>query len=334
MRLLQIGMGGWGRDWASTVVPAVPEVKPVGYVDTSPASLTTLVDQGLAAKSLCFSSPDEAIVATSPDAVLVTANLPGHVPGVRAALDAGLPVLVEKPFAASVQEAREVVDLAAERGLTLMVSQNYRFHPAVHAVRELTREGSLGTLNAISVDFRRTTAKRPAPVGRPVLSDPLLGDMAIHHFDLIRAVTGANAREVVCRTWHPDGYGYGGPPAGAALITLENDLVVSYRGSWISSGPVTAWAGEWRMDFEHAEVTWTSRPDGSEGVTESVLVDGRPVTLPEPALTDRAGSLSEFVTAVRDDREPETSGRDNLASLAVTYAAIESAQTGAPVTID
>lgn len=339
MRLLQVGMGGWGRDWASTVVPAVPEVEPVGYVDTAPESLTTLVESGLAADAMCFSSTAEAIAATSPDAVLVTASLPGHVPAVRAALEAGLHVLVEKPLAPSMKEARAIVELAAERKLTMMVSQNYRFQPAVRAVRKIVREGVLGPLNSITIDFRRASAKRTAPTGRPLMTDPLLGDMSIHHFDLVRAITGLEAHDIVCRTWHPDGYGYGGPPAGAALITLQDGLVVSYRGSWVSSGAVTAWAGEWRMEFERGEVWWTSRPDGSEpGVVESVRLrsDGvgdRAVPLPQLPRTDRAGCLTEFEASVRKGRTPETAGRDNLGSLAMTYAAIESARTGVPVTL-
>lgn len=339
MRLLQIGMGGWGRDWAATVVPQVGEVKAVGYVDVLPEMLTAVVEASIAPRELCFTTIDEAVRATSPDAVLVTANLPGHVPSARAALEAGLPVLVEKPLAPSVDEALALVEFAEGRGLTLMVSQNYRFQPAVHAVREIVAAGELGGLVSVEVDFRRSSVRRAAPTGKPALTDPLLGDMSIHHFDLMRAVTGLDAREVYCRTWHPDGYGYAGAPAGAALITLQDGPVVSYRGSWVSSGPVTAWGGEWRMDFEYGEVWWTSRPDGSErGVVESVRVrtldDGeRPVSLPQLARTDRAGSLTEFARSVRDDRQPETSGRDNLSSLAITYAAIESARTSRPVTL-
>jgi predicted dehydrogenase len=332
-------MGGWGRDWAATVVPEVSAVKAVGYVDTLAASLAAVVDAGIGRHDLCFTTIDEAIRATSPDAVLITANLPGHVPAARVALAAGLPVLVEKPFAPSMAEATALVEYAETRGLTLMVSQNYRFQPAVHAVREIVRAGTLGALESIAVDFRRAGVRRAIPTGQSTLTDPLLGDMSIHHFDLMRAVTGREPVQVYCRTWHPDGYGYGGPPAGAAVIAFRDGLVVSYRGSWISSGPVTAWGGEWRMEFEQGEVWWTSRPDGSEpGVVEEVRIrtngETRVMPLPELDATDRVGSLTEFAASVRDDRAPEPTGRDNLGSLAITYAAIESARTGAPVSLE
>lgn len=329
-------MGFFGRDWASEVIPPVPEVKVVGHVDTSPEALTTVVESGIAPASMCFTSLPEAMEATSPDAILVTASLPGHVPSTRAALEAGRHVLVEKPFAPSVAEALELVELAEARGSTLMVSQNYRHFPAVRAVRALVEAGELGTLHAVNVDFRRTPWPRSNQNqnqnrNRPPLTDPLLGDMSIHHFDLMRMLTGLEAREIVCRTWHPDGYGFAGPPSGAALLTFENDLVVSYRGNWISRGPQTAWAGEWSMEFEHGELWWTSRADRADrGVGDAVRLrstDGEVRELPLPRLdrTDRAGSLTEFQAAVRAGRTPETSGRDNLNSLAMTYAAIRSA---------
>jgi len=105
---------------------------------------------------------------------------------------------------------------------------------------------------------------------------------------------------------------------------------VSYRGSWISAGPITPWAGEWAMEFEGGQVAWTSRSD--RGVLNDRVVvrprRGRPRVVPLPSMdrVDRAGTLTEFATALREGREPETSGRDNLKTLAFTFASIESAK--------
>ena len=62
-----------------------------------------------------FTSLAAAIEAVDAEAVLVTANLPGHVPLALEALRAGKHVLLEKPFAPSLDEARKVVELAEER---------------------------------------------------------------------------------------------------------------------------------------------------------------------------------------------------------------------------
>jgi predicted dehydrogenase len=162
--------------------------------------------------------------------------------------------------------------------------------------------------------------------------------MAIHHFDLLRLVHGGEAHEVFCRVWNPSWSGFDGPPAGAAIIEFDRGVVVSYRGSWISRGPTTPWAGEWRMELEGGEIAWTSR--GDLGGDDADRVEIRPlgeavreIKLPHVAHIDRAGALVEFAAAIEDGREPECSGRENLGSLALMEAAVESATVGRPVAL-
>src|SRR5712691_5599057 len=155
LRLLQVGMGDWGRDWGWRIIPAVKAVKLVGCVDLRPEALALARSQVGIPADRCFTSLEAAIEATQPDAVLVTTLLPGHVPVVRAALEAGKHVLVEKPFARRVADARRLVELAARRKLVLMVSQNYRFFPDVREVARLVRERALGDLGQVWIEFRR-----------------------------------------------------------------------------------------------------------------------------------------------------------------------------------
>lgn len=341
MRVLQVGMGGWGRNWAIEVLPQVADVELVGCVDAVAESLILAQEQGIVAVEDCYDSLETALEAAAPDAVLVTTDLSGHVPVAREALEAGKHVLVEKPFAPSLVAATELVELAAARDLNLMVSQNYRFFPAVRAVQEIVRSGDLGALHTVNIDFRRFSAVgRKGRSPHHLLAEPLLSDMAIHHFDLLRAVLGREPRDVFCRTWNPPWSWFAGPPEGTAVISFEDDLTVSYRGSWLSPGPATPWAGEWRMEFERGEVAWTSRGDRSDGIQgEKVIVRplGRPeqlVRLPTTGPADRAGSLTEFAAAIGAGRVPESSGHDNLGSLALMHAAIAAAASSGPLTVE
>ncbi len=336
MRIIQVGLGGFGRDWAERVLPQVPEAEVVGTADVFAASRERAVAAGLTSAEDCYASVEEALEATDAEAVLVTASLVGHVPAARAALSAGRHVLVEKPFAPSVAEAKELIDLADAQNLTIAVSQNYRFFPAVQAVSRIVAEQTYGDLHAVALDFRQMSGADGVPGPHHALEEPLLVDMSIHHFDLIRFVLGREVTAVDLRTWDPAWSLFSGPSEGAGLIESGPELVTSYRASWVSSGLRTTWAGEWRMDFADAEVWWTSRGDGPEGWrSDEVRVrQGGTVTsltLPGVARVDRAGSLTEFLTAIREGREPSISGRDNLGSLATTYAAVESARTRQPV---
>lgn len=302
----------------------------VGYVDSDEAALELLRHKVPAASGLWFGTMQEAIDAGRPDAVLVTATLASHAPLIRASLEAGLHVLVEKPFAESVEMAAQLVELAAARRRVLMVSQNYRYFPAARAAAALVAEGALGELVQVSIDFRRNNVSPPKIRFRQHWdAQPLLVDMSVHHFDLLRLVLGREPDRMSCVTAGAGRGGFDGPPAAVASI-LFGDVPVSYRGSWISSGPITAWAGEWAMEFERGLATWTSR--GDEGVLNDRLAmrtrggRSRTVRLRDMERIDRAGSLTEFALAIRENRVPETSGRDNLGTLAMVEAAVESAR--------
>lgn len=331
-RLVQVGLGNWGRDWATRVLPQLPDVELAGCVDVHPASLAEARRAGVVEQSRCFTSLEDALGALEPEAVLVTTDLPAHVAAVATALEHGRHVLVEKPFAPTLDEARRLVALAAQRSLVLMVSQNYRFFPAVRAAQALVRERRLGELLHVELDFRRFSPPDPAGRrGHHGWAEPLLLDMSIHHFDLLRAVTGLEPTAVTCRTWNPPWAGYLDPPEGTATIELGEQIDVSYRGSWVTPDRPTPWAGEWRMEFERGELWWTSREDLQTASADVATVYDHAakrsaLPMPKLALLDRAGALRSFVDAVAGGVEPESSGRDNLASLALTHAAIESAR--------
>ncbi|HET9782556.1 MAG TPA: Gfo/Idh/MocA family oxidoreductase [Candidatus Dormibacteraeota bacterium] len=331
LRIVQVGVGDWGRDWAWRVFPAVPEVEPVAYVDSDPEAYDRLSRHlPSATRDQFFTSLREAVDAANPDAVVVTTTLASHGPLVQASLEAGLHVLVEKPFVESLASATELVALAGAKRLVLMVSQNYRFFPAPRMAAKLLQQGELGDLYAVAIDFRRNNASPPRARWRQHWDpQPLLVDMSVHHFDLLRFLFGREPDRILCTTTGAGRGGFDGPPAAFASIVF-GDVPVSYRGSWISAGPITPWAGEWTMEFERGEMAWTSR--GNEGVLDDRLATRirgartKNVKLPDMARIDRAGTLTEFVSAIREGREPETSGRDNVGTMAMVEAAVESAR--------
>ncbi|TMB79683.1 MAG: hypothetical protein E6J46_03310 [Chloroflexi bacterium] len=164
----------------------------------------------------------------------------------------------------------------------------------------------------------------------------MLVDMSIHHFDLLRLILGREPDRIFCEAWNPSWTSFTGPSVAVATIDFDG-VVVSYRASWVSAGPITPWAGEWSMEFEHGEVVWTSAAD-SDVKLDKVVVrprDGKPrtLTLPPVPRTGTWATLTEFAGAVRSGQEPETSGRNNLGTIALTAAVVESATLREPVTM-
>src|SRR5690606_36608838 len=116
-------------------------------------------------------------------------------------------------------------------------------------------------------------------------------------------------------------------PASATLtVTFESGTVVSYRGSWVSSGEPTTWSGDWHVECEDGEIYWTGRSGEDDAPYEVVEVRRRGAATETPPLVEmeqlgRSGVLTAFAEAIESGVEPETSGRRNLGTLALMEAA-------------
>ena len=331
VKIIQIGLGRWGADWARKVVPSVAGAEAVAYVDSAPAALARLQEEDGVSPQQCFASLDAALEAVECDLVLATLRTEAHYAMVCQALEAGCNVVVEKPFASTIAEAKKMVALAAEKDRLLMVSQNYRYYPAPILASELIAQQALGPLSTVGIDFRYH-----APTdghGYPEMPDPLLADMAIHHFDLMRLVLADEPRRVSAVTWNPAGSPFTHDCAAIVTVEFAKGTLVSYRGSWMSGGPRTPWAGEWSMDCAHGEIRWSSRDALARPGKSDVLTmrqygqEAVAPALPRLPYLDRAGSLAAAVEAIEtgtlSPRFP--TGADNLNSLALVAASVLSA---------
>lgn len=334
VKALQIGLGHWGFDWSKEVIPKVPTIEMVGYVDSNPEATERVKTELNVPDSLLFTNLEEAVSANSAELAICTLRTEAHYPVAKRCLELGLSVLVEKPFASTIAQGKELVEIAKANGRVLMVSQNYRFQPAPIAAAELIGAQKFGPVNLVSIDFRRHAPTQGYRYWD--MPDPLLADMSIHHFDLMRMVLGDNAKRVSCRTWNPPASPFGHHPIGVATLEFEKGTIVSYRGSWMSSGPVTPWAGEWTMDCSEGQIIWTSRDHfmGKAGPDRMSLrpLDGEaePVALGQLPYADRLGTLATIAKVIESGTIPArfSSGADNLQSLALVQATILSASRG------
>nr|WP_281372800.1 Gfo/Idh/MocA family oxidoreductase [Kineococcus aurantiacus] len=215
----------------------------------------------------------------------------------------------------------------------MQVSQNYRFYPGAQTARRLIAEGAVGDLSVVHVDFRRWDHDEPAGTYRHYqFPHPLIYDMAIHHFDLLRMTTGREAVSVYAKVTDPPWSRYTEEASAVLVVELEGGLVCSYRGSWVSRAPQTAWDGEWVFDGADGYLTLTGRGDDGPADDEVRLgLRGRaaePVELPTMELWGRSAGLRQFARAVRGGAAPDVTGRSNLGSVALMEAAARSAASG------
>jgi len=333
VKLVQVGLGGWGRDWVAEVLPRVPGIEMVGFVDADPAMRAIAAKRLGLDDAVLFGSLDDAVAEAKPEAALVVVPLAAHAAVTEAALRQGLHVLVEKPFTETLAEARALVALAERLGLHLMVNQNYRHFAAPRTFRRLVAEGELGHVASLAVDFWKLF---DANYRYFFLAEPLLSDMAIHHFDLMRFILQDEPVAVSAMSWSEPATPFEGRPAAACLVRFAQGAVVSYRGTWISRGPDTVWGADWRIDGSEQAALGTFRGNRGDRRGEdrvelyTTATQAVPAPLVATPFTDRAGALDGFAHWLRTGKPADglSTGRDNLGSLALMHAAIRSAGEG------
>jgi predicted dehydrogenase len=335
MRVLQVGAGGFGATWLRALSTLRGEAELVGLVDQAPPVLEKAGGLAGVPPPARFTDLDAALAADSADMALVVVPPEAHRPVATACLAAGLPVLVEKPLAGRWEDCLALTETADRAGRELAVSQNYRYRPVIETARQLVASGRLGSIGQAQVDFRLHHDFRGT--FRETMEHPLILDMAVHHFDLIRYITGLEPRSVAAHTWNPPWSQFAGDASAICLFTMDNGARVVYTASWHPRGQVTDWNCAWRIEgdrgylvLDRDEIRIYEGDDphnpGSPGEEEVVLL----VTLPR---SDQAAVLTDFAEAVRAGRPAPTTARDNLRSIEMVFAAVRAAETGAPMTL-
>lgn len=125
------------------------------------------------------------------DVVYVATPQTAHAANVRLALEAGKPVLCEKPFTVTAAEARDLVELARERGLFLMEAMWTRFLPHFRRIDELLRSGALGDVTTVVADHGQAIPADPGHrLQRPDLAGGALLDLGVYPVSLASYVLG------------------------------------------------------------------------------------------------------------------------------------------------
>jgi len=332
MRTVVVGAGGISNAWfpplkqENVLVAAVVDLNlenarnQVGKYELAAETSTDL------AAMLRKHRPDFVVDLTIPEA---------HCGVTCAALRAGFPVIGEKPMAASMAAARRMVRAADKRGKLYMVSQSRRWDAKHDVLQRSVLSGAIGTLTTMNCDFYIG-----AHFGgfRDEMPSPLILDMAIHHFDLARFFSAADPVAVYAKEFNPQGSWYKGDVAASCIFEMSNGLLFTYRGSWCAEGCHTSWNGDWRLIGDQGTLVYekdqTPRGQvvtGSEGFHRP-LAD---VPVPAQTLqyTGMHGALREMLEFLRTGKRPQTECHDNIKSLAMVFAAIESSAKGRRVPI-
>jgi myo-inositol 2-dehydrogenase/D-chiro-inositol 1-dehydrogenase len=172
----------------------------------------------------------EDILRSGPDAVVIATSTPAHAPLILASVEADIPAFCEKPIALGYDDTVEVVEAVESSGAVLQIGFQRRFDAGYAEARRLVESGELGTIYSVRL---ATHDPEPPPEEYIAASGGIFRDLHIHDFDVLRWLTGAEAREVYA-TGSVRGFDFfgahGDVDTSAALITMQDGTVAVLTG--------------------------------------------------------------------------------------------------------
>lgn len=304
-----IGAGFWGRNHARNL-KELQETRLIAVCDKDEARAKAIAELfGVEA----YTDSRKMLKRKDIEAVTVctwSTNLATEAMNV---LNAGKHVLVEKPMANSVQEARKIVELAKKKQRYLMVGFLMRFIPGVQRIKEAVEKGEIGTLVY-------ATARRVSEWPERIGDVGVVKDLAIHDIDITRYLFGGDPEEVYAK-------------AGSLRAKQYEDhaqIMLTFKG-----GKTAFIEANWLTPYKIRKLTVT----GSKAImtldyiTQEITIETSGQTLApryevkEPLKLE----LQHFANSILNDKEPIITGADGLKAVQVAEAVLKSAQRGTAI---
>lgn len=327
-RLIQVGLGDFGRRWLA-VVNSHPSWEYAAIATRNPHVRSECAEQCGLPDDRRFETLDEALASgIDADAVLVTTPHFRHVDDVSSALARGVHVLVEKPLAGTWDDCVAIRDASRGASGTLMVAENYRFGEGARTVRDIVSSGEIGEPEFLRMDYF-VGHEFPEGDWRNDYEYPLLVENATHQFDLVRYVTGSDPLRVFCSAHGSSRTPQWPFPSVSAQFAMTGGLHFDFSASWAYDELRTPWEGEWRLHGSEGALRWErDRIEVVAGGTARAV----PVHSRHSDSTLRA-TFDEFTAALDEGRPATTNIEDNMQTVAMVYAAMESSRRHTPIAV-
>ncbi len=310
---------------------ACPYAELVAFCDVDESKAVSLAEQ-FAPGARVYKDYKKMFKDGGIDAVSVCTPNIYHGPVTFEAIKAGCHVLVEKPMATSLEEAKKMIDMAKKAGVLLMVNQSQRRFPAHRKAKEVIESGILGKILHVTAMFGHAGPEEWSPSGKWFFDKKearfgAMADLGVHKADLIRYLTGKEVAEVcafMARLEKP----------GA---TVEDNFVSALK---FTDGTVGTLSASWTVKGMDADYIILHCENGSLQVG---LNPEKPVVanlvkpkcdivfpLPEPYSNvswgiDIGGA---FVRAILGFEKPYCTGEEGMKALEIVLACEKSALTG------
>lgn len=327
LRVGLAGLGSMGRNHLR-VLAARADCRIVGLADPVPEACAAAA--AAVPDAVVVDDPLALVADIGLDALIVAAPTTAHAELTLAAIERDIPVLVEKPLAASVEDAAEILRASRSRGVPVAVGHIERFNPAVQELGRRLAGGWLSTVFAI-------TSRRAGPFPARIRDVGVTIDLATHDVDILSWIAGERPARVYAETAqriHTDHedllFGLLHFPSGATGMLDVNWLTPAKRRQLVVVGE----EGMFELDYLTQRLTFTRAPDLSHPTLirgYAPTFEGPVVEIPVEAVEPLAAEIEAFFEVVRTGRQPLVDAEDGLWAVAIAAALLRAAAEGRPI---
>ena len=318
LRVLHVGVANRG-EWPLKLCNESTGFIPAALCDMSTDALASARNITGLTESDSFTDFDDALKRADVDCVIICAPTVHHVPLASKAIEAGIPVLVEKGMAPDWASAQKLAKLVRERNAIAAVAQNYRYNrmerTLARGIQDSSSSAHPGKVHLLTYSQHRV---RPNP---RTLTFPFASvwDMSCHHFDNMLYWLGP-IKEMTAFSWHADFSAYKFDNNTSAQIVFENGTNVHYihtHDAARNSLEIQIHGERGAIVTDGEKITFNERPleqFGSRPIQEVAF---------EPA-SGEADLLRDFRRYITEGVEPGTSVRNNLETMAACEMMVRS----------
>jgi predicted dehydrogenase len=305
LRVGVVGVGYLGQFHAEKYA-AIQDVELVGVVDADPARAALIAKKQ---NTRAFSEPARLLGLV--DAVSIVVPTAHHHRVAKRFLEQGVHVLLEKPITVTLEQADELIALAAGKGLILQIGHIERFNPAVTAVKALLKSP------------RYITAERAAPFTVRCTDVNVVLDLMIHDLDVVSDLAGSEPKEISA--------------AGASIITNAIDMATArivFRNGCTADVTASRISDEKKRMLRvfDGENVYTSDYQAQKAAVSRKGGNAVPELLMSNIPTERRDTLQEeiraFVRSIRTGSRPLVSGIEGRRALALAKRISENIDKG------
>ena len=329
MKVSLIGVGNWGRNHLR-VLYSMPNIELVWVCDLSEKLLEKAKSQYPNIKT----TQDSDLAIRDADAVVIASSAVTHYELAKKALEAGKHVFVEKPMALNVKHAEELVNLATQKGLKLMVGHLLLYHPVVTKLKEMIDQGEIG--DVLYLYSRRVN------LGRIRSDENVMWSLAPHDISVANYLI--NEKPIIVRAKGKDYVQPGIQDMVFMDVEYESGKIAHFHVSWLDPHKVRTLVvvGTDKMvvfdDMNQDEklkiydkgVDWEALkqphdiPPGTISVRYGDIYSPRINMSQQPLNIE----LNHFISSIVEDFKPLTDGQNGLEVLKVLSAGQQSLDNG------